>query len=290
MTALRAAAVVALLALSTGTPSAHSRRTESWPVKESRTRTETIPLDGARKLLVDDLYGKLEIRGYDGDEIRMTVAETLHARDREAADLARKEAALEVSRDAGGIVICADGPFREPGDCTEWRHHCSFERDYKVVYDLTIEVPRGVDLKARTVEGDIDVSNVKGRFEVTGVNGSVTLAGMDGSGEARSVNGPLHVAFDENPSEDCSFDTVNGDIDVTFRAGLSADMTFKTMNGKVLTDFDYETLPPSPVRIETESGGTKYRMDATSGIRIASGGPRFEFENINGDILVRKSQ
>jgi len=286
----RVLAAAAILLAAISSPSAHSRHSRSWKVEETSSRTQTIPVESARRIVVDDVYGDVSVRGYGGREIRMKVTETIRARDKEGVELARREVSLDVDRRSDEVTICANGPFREPDDCTEWRRHRDDDWDYMVVYDLELEIPREIDLKVRTVDGDIDVSGVSGQFRVNGVNGSVSLASMRGFGEVRTVNGSLKVGFDENPTDNCTFDTVNGAIEVGFEPGLSADLTFKTMNGEVKTDFDYETLPPEPIRVETRRGGTKFRIEATSGIRIASGGPRFEFENINGDILIRRNQ
>jgi DUF4097 and DUF4098 domain-containing protein YvlB len=159
-----------------------------------------------------------------------------------------------------------------------------------VSYDIELQVPNEVDLHVHTVEGDIDVTGVRGDFTVHGVNGGIEMSDIAGSGTAHTVNGPVRVHFLENPREDSSFETINGKIDVAFQDGLSADLRFKTMNGDVLSDFDYRMLPPEPVTRKSRHGRTIYMMSGRAGIRIASGGPHFSFENINGDILVRKGR
>jgi len=295
---LRAGLLLAALFGSIAPSHAHGRHSKPWGVEERRTRSEVILLQGATRLLVDNLQGSVRVTGGPEGEIRMAVTETIRARDQEAVERARREVSLDVSRDPSGIAICVNGLFRLPEDCAEmpeesrlnWRRHWDDEEEYTVVYDLELLVPGKINLKARTVEGNLDVSRVSGQFRIIGVNGSVHMSEIGGWGEARSVNGSVTVAFDSNPAEDCIFKTINGDIEVSFKSGLSADMTFKTMNGEVMTDFDYETLPPAPTRVEFSEGRTKFRLDASTGIRIASGGPRVEFESLNGDILVRKTK
>ena len=60
------------------------------------------------------------------------------------------------------------------------------------------------------------------------------------------------------------------------------------MNGEVLTDFPFEALPPE-VTTGTSRGARKViRVGDGSRVRISAGGPQLHFENINGDILVRR--
>jgi hypothetical protein len=258
-------------------------------VVEKRTLRETTSLAPSQDLIVDNLHGDISVTGHSGSEIRMVAVETVRARDQERLERARREVSLAIRETSEGLVVCADGPFRESGDCTEWADNQWRNPGYEVTYEIELQVPRELSsLRVRTVDGDIDISDVRGDFNIGGVNGGIEMSGVDGSGKAHTVNGPVRVEFVENPAEDSEFRTVNGEIDVTFQDGLSADLSFETMNGDVLSDFEYEALPPRPTTRETRRGKTIFRIEPTTEIRIAAGGPRFTFENINGDILVRR--
>lgn len=258
--------------------------------RETGTIRRTIPLEPGQDLIVDIVHGSITVTGTGGSEVRLVAVETIEGKSRERVEQARQEVSLEVQSTPDGVLICQDGPFRDPYDCTEWRRNHRGRSRYRVTYDIELQVPREVGLEVSTVEGDLEVTGVRGDFTVHGVNGGVEMSEIVGSGRATTVNGPVRVRFLENPREDCRFETVNGEIDVGFRDGLSADLRFKTMNGKVLSDFDYRMLPPEPVTTESERGRTIYRMSGRAGIRISSGGPHFSFENINGDILVRRGR
>ena len=258
-------------------------------IVETRTIRETIPLGGLRGLTVDNVHGAITATGDGGSDIRMIVSERIEAADRAALERARREVSLEISTDGDRILICADGPFREPDDCTEWRRNFRYRTQYQVVYEIALQVPRSIDLTVHTIDGDLDVTDVRGRLDVGGVNGDIEIAGAAGPVEAGTVNGPVHVRFAENPREDSTFGTVNGEIDVTFESGMSADLSFETMNGEVLTDFEHRVLPPVVRRTESQNAGTVYRLEVDSAIRIGHGGPRHRFTNINGDITIRRN-
>ena len=259
-----------------------------YDVVETRTIRETIPLSGVRSLTIDNFHGAITATGGGGSDVRMVVTERIEALDRSWLERARAEASLEVQRREDGIVICADGPFREPDDCTEYLQRFHDRTRYRVVYEIVLEVPRALDLCARTIDGDLLVTDVHGRLEIGGVNGSIAIEGATGPVKAGTVNGPVQVRFDDNPRDDSHFGTINGDIDVTFQPGMSADLSFETMNGEVLTDFEHQVLPPVAHRTESRNGGTVWRLEIDTPIRIGRGGPHHRFENLNGDIIIRR--
>jgi len=260
---------------------------------DTRTIREAIPLEGLRSLTVDNINGAITVTADGGNDIRMVVSERLEAADQGWLERARQDLSLRIERRADRIVVCADGPFREPDDCTEWlqemgRHQP--RRMYRAVYEIELRVPRSIDLAVRTIEGDLSVTGVRGRLEVNGVQGDVVIEGAEGpAAKAGTVNGTVHVRFTGNPREDSTFSSINGEIDVVFQPDLSADFSFETMNGEILSDFDYRILPAVAHRTESRKGGTTYRLEVDSAIRIGGGGPHHRFKSINGDITIRRN-
>src|SRR5262249_15608243 len=104
-----------------------------------------------------------------------------------------------------------------------------------------------------------------------------------------TVNGPVKVGFTANPREDCDFKSVNGSIDIWLRPGLSADLTFKTFNGDAYTDFDAVASPVQNVP-QRVGGRFVYRSSREAAIRVGSGGPRFHFDTLNGDIRIHSKE
>ena len=257
-------------------------------VVETRTFRRSIPLEGLRGLNVDNVYGAITVTGDAGEDIRLVVSERIEANDQVELERARSATSLEISRRDNQILICADGPFRDPDDCTQWARGFRHKTGYRVFYELELRVPRAIDVTISTVEGDLKVSEVSGRLDVSGVEGAVEITEATGSVRAGSVNAPVHVRFAANPGEDCTFSNINREIDVEFPRDLSADLTFDTMNGKVATDFEHRILPPVARRNEERNGTTRYRLEVESAIRIGAGGPRHCFKSINGDITIRR--
>jgi hypothetical protein len=219
----------------------------------------------------------------------MVVVERIEAADRSRIERAREQTSLEITRRRDRILVCADGPLREPDDCTKWRNGLHMKTEYRVVYEIELRVPRSIDLSIGTIEGDLVVTDVRGRLDVSGVQGNVEITGAAAAVRVGPVGGSLHARFVENPRDDSRFSTINGGIDVGFQPDMSADLSFESMNGKVVTDFDYRILQPVVRRTDSPDPGTVYRLEVDNAIRIADGGPRYRFTTIDGNITIHRN-
>ncbi len=239
-------------------------------------------------LIVDNVFGSIEVQGSDRADIEMTARRTIRAKSAERVERAKTEVKLDMKATGNDVDIYVDGPFRcQIQDCTGIR-----ERDlgYRVQYDFVLRVPRRIGLTAKTVTGgDVTIRGVDGDFDVRNVNGKVTMESVAGSGRASTVNGPVTVGFARNPSGACSFRTINGDVEASFRDGLAADLRLKTMHGDAYSDFATTGLPSEPVTRETARGKTIFKRGGATGARVGKGGPEIRCETLNGDILIKKN-
>ena len=257
------------------------------PIVETATRQESYRLGAGGRLVVDGFAGGISARAVAGDTLRITVKETVRARDRESVARARAEMPLLLRQEGSSVIAYVDAPFRGPDGSWQGPH---WELPYRVVYDFTVEVPRAVSVVLETVmDGDVQLHGTDGDFEVKNVNGEVTVTDVSGSGVARTVNGPLRVSFRRNPPGDCDFGTVNGDVVVDFQPGLAAAVRFRTLNGEAWSDFPF-SVQPRRVAAPGERHDGRWRVHSrwSDGIRIGQGGPELSFETINGDILLRR--
>ena len=257
------------------------------PIVETTTRRESFRLGAGGRLVVDSFAGDISARAVDGDTLRLTVEETVRARDRESVARARAEMPLLLRQEGSSVTAYVDAPFRGPDGSWQGPHR---ELPYRVVYDFTIEVPRSASVTLETVmDGDVRLHGTDGDFEVKNVNGEVTVTDVSGSGVARTVNGPLRVSFRRNPPADCDFGTVNGDVVVDFQPDLAAEVRFRTLNGEAWSDFPF-SVEPRRLAAAGERHDGRWRVQSrwSDGIRIGQGGPELSFETINGDILLRR--
>ena len=165
----------------------------------------------------------------------------------------------------------------------------------KQTIDLIIQVPYSTSLELSAHNnGDITVENVNGEIEINHHNGALKLTGISGNVVAHTFNGDITVTLSKvNPEKPMSFSTWNGDIDVTFPANIKANVKMKSERGEIYSDFDIR-LDKTPQRIVEDSReeGGKYKISFQKHIlgTINGGGPEYQFNTYNGDILIRKAK
>jgi DUF4097 and DUF4098 domain-containing protein YvlB len=176
---------------------------------------------------------------------------------------------------AGGVTVCAvyvgtDG--EAPADC-EGRRHTNV-RDNDVQVEFTVQVPAGVALKARTVNGDVRATGLASDADVQTVNGSIDVT-TTGEARAETVNGGIRADFGKmEGTAPVRFQTVNGSIVVGLPGDASAEVSGQTVNGEIDSDFPLTVTG----RVGRHARGT-----------IGSGGRRLDLETVNGSIkLTRK--
>ena len=238
-----------------------------------------------RKLIVDNVNGAVDVVGYNGNEVQVTVKEYWKADDAGKMEQARREVKLNLGQQGNVVRLYVDGPFRCQGDCS---HH-EGRTGYRVAFDFQVKVPADAELELRTVNGGhIKAENSDANFVVSNVNGGIDLLEMAGSGHAATVNGEVKVTFRQNPRAPSSFKSVNGELAVAFRPDLAADFRCKTLNGGVYTDFEASLRPVQAAERERYGGKYIYRSHQFNGIRIGAGGPEHNFDTLNGSIRIIK--
>jgi len=255
------------------------------PVHDEQTVHKTFTVaaaNGHREIEVDNVWGSIEVSGADGDTVQMDVDESYHAESEKTLERAKKEYVLNVSQDSGSLKAEA----KYPDTCESATCWHAQDYPYAVEMNFKLQVPRDSDLTLKTVNGhEVRVRDVNGTFSIHNVNGEIMMDGISGSGTARSVNGPIKVAFGKNPSGDSSFGTVNGSVTLRFPKNLSADFQFRTFSGSI--DSDFAVLANSAVPQESRHGTAFYfRTNALGGWRVGAGGPVVRVENLNGDIHI----
>jgi hypothetical protein len=258
----------------------------SMRLHEQETIRKTFSLSAGHKTLdVDNVFGSIVVTGGSGDQVQLVVEKTIRAESQERMEAAKKEVKLDITEQPDLLKLYVDGPFR--CHCNDGCDGWHGDRGYSVKMDFTLQVPRNLDIRLKTVNaGRVEVKDVTGNFSVRNVNGGIEMLNVAGSGQARTVNGPVKVTFRENPRENSDFGTVNGNVELSFVHGLGADFRFKTFNGSIYSDFEMTSLPSRPVEAQQHNGHFRYRSDRFTGGRVGAGGPEIKADNLNGDIRV----
>lgn len=214
--------------------------------------------------------------GHDADER----TESRDSTDARADRALGRSVGRSVGRAVGRAVGRSWGEWRR-----EWRGDCDWDPDYELDWQWTVTVPADVDLEVSTVnDGVLVVDGVRGRVRASNVNGPLRLSGLAREVRAATVNGGIVARYAVAPAAEGSFRTVNGEIELELPAASSVDVELETMNGELWSDFDVRT-----VARESRAGrdGRTWRLESDTVVRIGDGGPRFECQTLNGDIVLR---
>ena len=187
---------------------------------------------------------------------------------------------IEVIEHAGGITLCVRYPDARDGGantCAPHGHSHMSTHDNDVSVDFDVQVPAGVRLAARTVNGGVEARGLDADAEAHTVNGSVTLE-TRGRAEAETVNGSVCARLGSmGVNEPLDFSTVNGSITLELPEDAGAEVTARNVNGGIETDF--------PVTVR-RAGFLGHQLHGT----IGRGGPRLDLSTVNGSIHLRKAR
>ncbi len=179
----------------------------------------------------------------------------------------------------GGVLVCA--LWGATSDCDEDGYHPHNTGDgdsgrrNNVEVDLKVALPNGVNVRAGSVNGDIEVAGATAEVSASSVNGTVRATSSGGPVSATTVNGDVRASMRSAGAGDLHYSTVNGSIELELPAALNADVELRTVNGGFETDFPM-----------TLSGRVSPRH--LSG-RIGSGGRELRATTVNGSINLRRS-
>lgn len=197
---------------------------------------------------------------------------------------ARDEVTLEVVETASGIVVCP--LFRDADmECNEdgMRVHSSGRRDRwndgdwdDVRMDILVKMPRGLEVSAGTVSGDVRVEGAEGDVRVSSVSGNVRLDAIRASRlRATSVSGDVDVRVRElTGSGALNFSSVSGNIDLELPKATDADVTMRTVSGSMESDF--------PLTLNGRVNRRSFEA------RIGKGGRELELRTVSGDVRIRE--
>lgn len=252
-------------------------------VEESKTWTETFPVNDKATLEIDNIWGDVKVRPGNSDEIVVTISEKRSAPDQKRFDRSLETLQLNIDADDSGVILYVGN--RDRG----WhgRDNC---RRCRVDYQFDVLVPADTQLNVSTVnDGRIDIAGVSGSVSAANVNGPIAVSKMRNCSELNSVNGEVSLGFATPPGENCNIETINGDITLTMPENSDFDVAMDLFNGRMLTELPVDGLAmPAKVEHLESNGHHTYRIEQQAGVRIGDGGPTFTISSMNGDIRIQK--
>lgn len=240
--------------------------------------------------------GPIDVRESTSDRVEFRASRPT----RRATDLS-----FEVETSANGVQLCAVyrgrnicDSDRRGGWNSDWDQGPGSTR-------VTVLLPKGVRLEARTGNGevtverasnDVDISSgngdvrvrlTAGRVDVRTGNGELEIEGATGPVEASTGNGRVYVNTSTGPvsvstgngeidvrmnaitgTGDMEFTTGNGSVTVAVPANFNGDIEARTGHGEFRSDFEIRVqgrLNPRNIRGTIGTGGRRIRMVSGNG-------------------------
>jgi hypothetical protein len=222
----------------------------SAPALAATPIDQTRALDPRGRIEIDNLKGRIQVRAWDRNEVRIT------------GSLGEGVEKLVVDGDRDHLVVRVQYPT-----------HIGAWHDRTGPTDLQLQVPLQADLEIESVSADIDVDGVApGEFSVDTVSGNVVVAAAPKSADINSVSGDLQVTLN---SSDVKVESVSGDVRLQGR--LDGEVHGETVSGALSIDSRSQRL--HKLSVATVSGDTDLR------VALADGG-QVKAETVSGDIHV----
>jgi hypothetical protein len=159
-----------------------------------------------------------------------------------------------------------------------------------VTVDYTIRVPSETAVELRSVSGDIDLQNLQGEVRIQSVSGDQRLVNIRNLGLARTVSGDIEVTDVDGASE-ASVTTVNGDVRA--RNLKTPRLEVRTISGDLeLFDLQCDRLEVSSVSGNVHFRGSlsptgRYDLHSQYGnliLALSTGGFDLDAHSFSGNI------
>ena len=213
---------------------------------------QTRPLDARGKVEIDNLKGRIQVRAWNRNEVRIT------------GSLGEGVEKLVIEGQGDHLLVRA----QYPKQIGAWRG------DRTGPTDLQLQVPLRVDLDIESVSADIDVDGVApGELSIDTVSGKVVVAAAPEHADITTVSGDLQATLN---SGDVKVETVSGDARVSGR--LKGQVHGETVSGRLSIDSNGENL--RRLSTGTVSGDTSIAVGMVDGGEIKS-------QTVSGDIRLR---
>jgi len=232
---------------------------------------QTLPLSAQGRFHVDNVNGRIEIVGWDRNEV--VVQALKHGKTRESVEAAK----IEVEASPDEISIHTKGPPDETGFPGIWSWFKNGENN-KAIVDYAVQVPRHARLAGiASVNGRVGINGVGGDIEASTVNGTVEVQHGAGSLKLSTVNGRIDAKLVSlGGDQSVSLSTVNGAIEATLPPNADAEVTADTINGGMSSEF------PALV-VKKEFPLSRHLKGA-----LGNGGATVKATTVNGSIRFRR--
>ena len=231
---------------------------DSGGARREETRRSFTLEPGARVEVVR-INGAVNIKTADTDTAEVHIVRTANS----AADLEYGRINIEVS--PSSLEVRGEGR----GGRGLW--HRLWNGGGQVRQEVTLVLPRRVELSAGHVNGSVQIGEVEGPVEVAHVNGRVEVAQSAGRAQVSHVNGGVRVGVSQLGQDGMDVSHVNGGVEVRFHQLVDADVEAHHHNGGLSLNVPNVTMQERLNRSYTRA-------------RFGAGGAPVQINHVNGNV------
>ena len=237
--------------------------THSTGARREETR-QTFRLDAGARVEVGFINGAVEVKTADTDAAEVHIVRTGSSPE----DLEYGHVTVEAS--PSSLVVRGE----RGGAPGLWRRLWGLGQ---VRQEVTLVLPRRVELAAEHVNGAVSVGEVEGPVEVSHVNGRVEVAQSSGRAEVSHVNGGVKFGVSRLGEEGMEVEHVNGNVEIRLSQLVNADVEAQHHNGSLTLNVPNVTMQErmnrscararfgaggAPVQINHVNGNVRFESDA----------------------------
>ena len=196
-----------------------------------------------------------------------------------------EDVTIEVVEHDRGITVCpmfrnADMECSERGfRMHDGRRGRGRDNDWDdVQIDIEVKVPKGMEVSANSVSGNVDVVGAEGDVRGGSVSGDVRMVNLRATSvRASSVSGNVDVIVDAltGPGP-LKFTSVSGNVTAELPRALDADVTMRSVSGNLDSDF----------ALTLNGRMSRHSLEA----RIGKGGRELEVHTVSGNVRLRAAK
>ena len=226
--------------------------------------------------------GNVRFAAAEDDHVRIVAHKRVKGRDHHEVEAFAQQVLVRILHEGETVQVFVEHP--------------KLPRGLSLEVDFEIAAPAGVDLKLRTVNGNVVAKGSQGAVTAQSTNGNIDVEGGDGQISMRTQNGSI-TADAIRVLHEAVFSNTNGSIDARLAAGcapvtatstngsvamrLPADfdgrLDARTTNGSVSSDFELSDVElskrtqlvgvlgeggPAQVRLQTLNGNVELKATA----------------------------
>lgn len=262
------------------------------------------------KIVIYNLYGKIEIIGTNSDHIEVELLKNNEIPEKFLAHTKNKDYQYKQSNSNLDLNLTESGTVLQIYPGSKQSQFSDYTIKIPKVFDVKINNKLsdfgGIQYKSINPKGgsieikhEIIVENILNNVEIETFFADITAKNISGPIVANSFHGDMKIEFNKlNQKLPTSIETFNGDVDVSLPSDSNCDITLNTFKGKYKSQFQFNDTDTDYRPNYTTSyskNGEKKKEDNSQKInsgalkaKINKGGVELKFKTHTGNINLIK--